>query len=60
MGIMRTVRMRERSGFETVSLFSSVQAYSHIPHPVHLLGSTEMNFRSANFCCVMVPLASWF
>jgi hypothetical protein len=37
-----------------------VQAYSHIPHPVHLLGSTEMNFRSANFCCVMVPLASWF
>ncbi len=60
MGIMRMVRMRERSGFELVSFFSSVQAYSHMPHPVHLLGSTEMNFLSANFCCVMVPLASWF
>jgi hypothetical protein len=32
-----------------------VQAYSQMPQPVHLLGSTEMNFLSVNFCGVMVP-----
>jgi hypothetical protein len=31
-------------GFQTPSPFSTVQAYSHIPHPMHLLGSTATNF----------------
>ena len=57
-GIMRTVRIRDRNGFETASPFSSVQAYSQIPQPVHLLGSTETNFLSVNFC-VIVPIASF-
>ena len=52
-GIMWTVRMRERSGL-VGSFFSMVQAYSHMPHPVHLLGSTLTNFLSANFCCGIV------
>ena len=56
---MRTVRIRDRNGFETASPFSSVQAYSQIPQPVHLLGSTETNFLSVNFCCVIVPIASF-
>jgi hypothetical protein len=29
--------------------FSRAQAYSHIPQPVHLLGSTETNFLDGNF-----------
>ncbi len=58
MGIMRTVRIRDLNGLDTASFFSSVQAYSQIPQPVHLLGSTETNFLSVNFCCVMVPYAS--
>ena len=43
-GVMRTTRILERIGFQMVSPFSSVQAYSQIPQPVHLLGSTDMNF----------------
>jgi hypothetical protein len=30
-----------------------VQAYSQIPHPIHLLGSTEMNFL---FCSVLADI----
>ena len=53
-GIIRTVRILDRSGFEASS-FSKVQAYSQIPQPVHLLGSTEMNFLSVNFvCCILL------
>jgi hypothetical protein len=44
MGVMRTTRIRERMGFHMASPFSSVQAYSQIPQPVHLPGSTETNF----------------
>jgi hypothetical protein len=43
-GAMRTTRIRERIGFQFPSPFSTVQAYSQIPHPMHLLGSTDMNF----------------
>lgn len=43
-GVMRTTRILERIGFQTASPFSRVQAYSQIPQPVHLLGSTETNF----------------
>lgn len=43
-GVMRTTRILERIGFQTASPFSSVQAYSQIPQPVHLLGSTATNF----------------
>jgi hypothetical protein len=35
-----------------------VQAYSHMPHPVHLLGSAETNFLSVNFCGAMGSYAS--
>jgi hypothetical protein len=45
---MRTTRIRERMGFHTISPFSSVHAYSQIPQPVHLLGSTETNFLCSN------------
>ena len=49
MGVMRTTRIRERIGFMLSSSFSRAQAYSHIPQPVHLLGSTETNFLDGNF-----------
>jgi hypothetical protein len=49
MGVMRTTRIRERMGFKVFSSFSRVQAYSQIPQPVHLLGSTETNFLDGNF-----------
>jgi len=49
MGVMRTTRMRERIGFMVSFSFSRAQAYSQIPQPVHLLGSTETNFLDGNF-----------
>jgi hypothetical protein len=49
IGVMRTTRMRERIGFMVSFSFSRVQAYSQIPQPVHLLGSTETNFLDGNF-----------
>ena len=48
IGVMRTTRIREWIGFRVFSCFSNVQAYSQIPHPVHLLGSTETNFLDGN------------
>ena len=48
-GVMRTTRIRERIGFRLFSSFSSVQAYSQIPQPVHLFGLTETNFLDGNF-----------
>jgi len=59
IGIMRTLRILDLNGLAT-SPFSRVQAYSQIPQPVHLLGSTETNFLSVNFGCCMSPLPSWF
>jgi hypothetical protein len=49
IGVMRTTRILDLMGFQMFSPFSSVQAYSQMPHPVHLLGSTEMNFLDWNF-----------
>ena len=49
IGVMRTTRIRERIGFMLFSSFSRAQAYSQIPQPVHLLGSTETNFLDGNF-----------
>ena len=54
IGIMRTLRILDLNGL-AISPFSSVQAYSHIPQPVHLLGSTETNFLSVNFGCCIFP-----
>jgi len=48
IGVMRTTRIRERIGFMVSFSFSRAQAYSHIPQPVHLLGSTETNFLDGN------------
>ena len=48
-GVMRMTRILERMGFQVFSPFSSAQAYSQIPQPVHLLGSTETNFLWVNF-----------
>jgi hypothetical protein len=49
MGVMRTTRIRERIGFIVSCSFSRAQAYSQIPQPVHLPGSTETNFLEGNF-----------
>lgn len=48
-GVMRITRILEPTGFPRVSPFSTAQVYSQIPHPVHLLGSTETNFLDLNF-----------
>jgi hypothetical protein len=49
-GAMRTTRILDLIGFQIASPFSTVQAYSQIPQPMHLAGSTEMNFL---FCSVL-------
>jgi len=49
IGVMRTTRIREHIGFILSFSFSRAQAYSQIPQPVHLLGSTETNFLEGNF-----------
>src|ERR1035437_797560 len=43
-GAMRTTLILDRIGFQLLSPFSTVQAYSQIPQPMHLQGSTETNF----------------
>jgi hypothetical protein len=48
-GVMRMTRILDFNGFPRDSSFSSAQAYSQIPQPVHLLGSTETNFLDSNF-----------
>jgi hypothetical protein len=48
-GVMRITRILEHMGFPRDSSFSVEQAYSQIPQPVHLLGSTETNFLDSNF-----------
>ena len=47
-GVIRTTRILESIGFRLFSSFSSVQAYSQIPQPVHLLGLTDTNFLDGN------------
>ena len=49
-GAMRTTRILDFIGFQMPSPFSSVQAYSQIPQPMHLPGSTDTNFL---FCSVL-------
>ena len=49
MGVMRITRILEHMGFPRDSPFSTAHAYSQIPQPVHLLGSTETNFFCSNF-----------
>ncbi len=48
-GFMRTTRILLRRGVDEISPFSWLQAYSQIPQPVHLDGSTETNFLWVNF-----------
>ena len=48
-GVMRITRILEHRGFPSDSSFSIAHAYSQIPQPVHLLGSTETNFLDSNF-----------
>ena len=43
-GVMRITRILDLIGFQMASPFSNVQAYSQIPQPVHLPGSTNTNF----------------
>jgi hypothetical protein len=47
-GVMRTTRILDLMGFQTASPFSRAHAYSQIPQPVHLPGSTETNFLDSN------------
>jgi len=49
-GAIRTTRILDFIGFQRPSPFSSVQAYSQIPQPMHLPGSTDTNFL---FCSVL-------
>jgi hypothetical protein len=49
IGVRRTTRILERMGFMVSFSFSRAQAYSQIPQPVHLPGSTETNFLDGNF-----------
>jgi len=49
-GAMRTTRILDRIGFHIDSPFSTVQAYSQIPQPMHFPGSTDTNFL---FCSVL-------
>jgi len=60
-GVMRITRILAPTGFPRVSPFSTAQVYSQIPHPVHLLGSTETNFLDLNFAediVVFTPFGS--
>jgi hypothetical protein len=60
-GVMRTTRILERIGFQMASPFSSVHAYSQIPHPVHLLGSTDTNFLCWVLAdCILVTKPLWY
>jgi hypothetical protein len=43
-GAIRTTRILERIGFHVPTPCSIAHAYSQIPQPMHLPGSTEMNF----------------
>jgi hypothetical protein len=54
-GAIRTTRILERMGFQMPSPFSTVQANSHIPHPMHLLGSTETNFLGCFLADIWLP-----
>jgi hypothetical protein len=37
-----------------------VHAYSQMPQPVHLLGSTETNFRVSGLAvCIVVTVCEW-
>jgi len=47
-GVMRTTRILDLMGLQIASPFSRVHAYSQMPQPVHLLGSTETNFLDSN------------
>ena len=53
-GAIRTTRILERIGFQLPSPFSTVQAYSHTPQPMHLPGSTEMNFLGCFWADIIV------
>jgi len=53
-GVMRITRILDLMGFQMASPFSSVQAYSQIPQPVHLPGSTNTNF----LCSVLADCIS--
>ena len=52
-GAMRTTRILELIGLQLPSPFSIVQAYSHIPQPMHLPGSTEINFLGCDFADII-------
>lgn len=59
-GAMRTTRILLRTGFQLpLSAFSEVQAYSQIPHPMHLLGSTVTNFLGSVLADIDVPTLFW-
>jgi len=58
--VMRMTRILDFKGFPRDSPFSNAQAYSQIPQPVHLLGSTETNFLDSNFAgCIFVFRTVW-
>jgi len=58
-GAILTTLILERIGFQVDSPFSTVQAYSQIPHPMHLPGSTEINFLCWVFADIALPNLLW-
>lgn len=59
-GAMRTTRILLRMGFQLfTSPFSEEQAYSQIPQPIHLLGSTATNFLGSVLADIMGYQTYW-
>jgi len=57
-GVRRTTRILERKGLR--SFFSWLHANSQTPQPVHLLGSTDKNFRFVNVVDIFCDLTFAF
>jgi hypothetical protein len=54
MDVRRITRILDFRGSQR-SFFSCVQAYSQMPQPVHLLGSTDTNFREFSLVvCIVI------
>jgi hypothetical protein len=59
MDVRRITRILDFRGSQ-LWFFSCVHAYSQMPQPVHLLGSTETNFRVSGLAvCIVVTVCEW-
>jgi hypothetical protein len=59
MDVRRITRILDFRGSKR-SFSSCVHAYSQMPQPVHLLGSTDTNFRESSLAvCIVVTVCEW-